>query len=106
MRLSIFLPIVLALLAASISPRPRRLAQVQDETEADIVITAPLELPMAQLAAKAVRESLADFDSKLARFALEVARVTLIDPGSLPVLELRNELYRFRAIAELAKGGR
>lgn len=102
MRISILFPIALALLCASISQRHQRPPQTQEESEPDIVITAPLELPMAQLAAQAVRDSLADFDRALARFALEVARVTLIDPGSLPVIELRNELARFRAI----QGGR
>lgn len=100
MRLSLFLPITLALFCASISERHQRPAQGQEENEPDIIIRAPLELPMARLAAQAVRDSLADFDRTLARFALEVARVTLIDPGSLPVIELRNELIRFRAIAQ------
>ena len=80
-RLSLLLPITMALLAASGQTAPRPLSIWLEDSEPDPVIMAPLDLPRVELASKS-----GDRDW----FAREVERITLIDPGGLESIRYRN----------------
>ena len=83
MRLSLLLPVCLALFAASVQPAPKQAAVWLEDSEPDPVIAAPLDLPRVELAAKS---------GDLAWFRREVTRLTLIDPGGLESIRYRNLL--------------
>ncbi len=92
MRLSLLLPITLALFAASIQSAPRPAPIWLEDAEPDPVITAPLDLARVEIASKS---------GDLAWFQREVARLSLIDPGGLESIRHRNLL---RAANDKRKG--
>ncbi len=80
-KLSILLPIALALFAGSSQSRPAQRLIWLEDSEPDPVITAPLDMPRVALAAKS---------GDVAWFRREVARISLIDPGGLESIRYRN----------------
>lgn len=83
-RLSLLLPIALALFAASSQSRPTERLIWLEDSEPDPIITAPLDLPRVAMASRSGDREW---------FQREVARITLIDPGGLETIRYRNMLY-------------
>ena len=90
-RLSLLLPIAMALLVASGQTAPRPVSIWLEDSEPDPIISAPLDLPRAELASKS---------GDRAWFAREVARIKLIDPGGLESIRYRNLLLQIPLLSQ------